>query len=291
MRRALPFLFVLVPTALSLLACGGPELYAGMPEHVKTRHVALEGAHNFRDLGGYPSEDGRAVRWGLFYRSDALGDLTDADVATVAGLGLKLVCDFRTPEEKAEAPDRLPSDPAPEVLELEIGVEGAKLAELQERILSGDLAGVDLGQMLVEGNRAFVTDFVDRYARLLERVQHAEALPTLVHCTGGKDRAGMASALILRTLGVPEEVVFEDFLLTNHYTGKRIERSLLFIRFASLFRTDPDEVRPIMGVERAYLQAGFDEIRKRHGSFDAFRRDALGVSDEDLVAFRNLALE
>lgn len=286
MQRALT-LFLLP----ALLACSSPDLYADMPEHVKKRHVALEGAHNFRDLGGYPSEDGRSVRWGLFYRSDALADLTDDDVEKIGKLGIKLVCDFRTAEERADAPDRLPDDPAPEVLELEIGVKGAKLNELQERILSGDLEGVDLGQMLVDGNRAFVTKFVDRYARLLERVQHAESLPTLVHCTGGKDRAGMASALILRTLGVPEEIVFDDFLLTNHYTERRIEEILLFIRFASLFRTDPEDVRPVLGVERAYLEAGFEEILERHGSFDAFRRDALGVSDKELVVFRNLALE
>ena len=290
MRRALTLL--LLP---ALLACYGPDLYTDMPDHVKKRHIVLEGAHNFRDLGGYASEDGRSVRWGLFYRSDALAELTDEDVAKIDELGIKLVCDFRTAGERADAPDRLPNDPAPEVLELEIGVEGANLneliEELEERILSGDLEGIDLGQMLIDGNRTFVTEFVDRYARLLERVQDAESLPTLVHCTSGKDRAGMASALILRTLGVPEETVFDDFLLTNHYTGKQIEKTLRFIRFASLFRTDPEDVRPILGVERAYLEAGFDEILERHGSFDAFRRDALGVSDDELVAFRNMALE
>lgn len=290
MRRAL-FSHLLVGTGFGLLACGSSELYVGMPDHVEKRHVALEGAHNFRDLGGYPSEDGRTVRWGLFYRSDALGDLTDADVARLAELDIKLVCDFRSAGERAEAPDRLPSDPAPEVLELEISVEGAELEELRERLLSGELEGIDLRRMLIDANRAFVTDHVDRYARLLDRVQHQESLPTLVHCTGGKDRAGMASALILLTLGVPEDVVFDDFLLTNHYTARRIEQILWFIRFASFFRTDPDEVRPILGVEHAYLEAGFDEIRKRHGSFDAFRRDALGVSDEEVVAFRDLALE
>jgi len=101
----------------------------------------------------------------------------------------------------------------------------------------------------------------------------------------------MASALILRTLGVPEETIFEDFLLTNHYAGAKIERTLWTIRFFSLFRTDPEQVRPILGVERRYLEAGFEQIHQRYGSFDHFRREALGVSDEELVAFRDLALE
>lgn len=99
-------LFTALLGALAL-ACG-PRLYEGMPDHVRKRHVVLEGAHNFRDLGGYATEDGRRVRWGLFYRSDALSELSDADLDKLRALGIKLVCDFRSAEEKAEAPDRLP---------------------------------------------------------------------------------------------------------------------------------------------------------------------------------------
>ena len=79
-----------------LLACGG-DPYAGQPPHVERRHVALEGAHNFRDLGGYPTQDGRSVRWGVLFRSDALAELSDADLEVVGALGLRLVCDFRSP--------------------------------------------------------------------------------------------------------------------------------------------------------------------------------------------------
>jgi protein-tyrosine phosphatase len=112
-----------------------------------------------------------------------------------------------------------------------------------------------------------------------------------VHCTAGKDRAGFASAVILLTLGVPEESVYEDFLLTNHYTAQRIERTLWTIRLVSLFRVDPEQVRPVLGVERGYLAAALDEIEKRYGSFDAYRREALGFDDAETQAFRELALE
>src|SRR5262245_46756760 len=100
-----------------LPACGGdPD--AGMPEHVRRRHVVLDGAQNFRDLGGYATEDGRTVRWGLLYRSDNLARLSDADLERLHELGIKLVCDFRSAEEKAEEPDRLPSEDPPAVAEL-----------------------------------------------------------------------------------------------------------------------------------------------------------------------------
>jgi protein-tyrosine phosphatase len=276
--------FVLAP------GCGR-DLYAGMPEHVKRRHVALEGAQNFRDIGGYATEDGHHVRWGLFYRADSLGELTDADLERIHSLGIKLVCDFRSAEEKAEDPDRLPAAEPPERLELPILDESFSPSAFREKITSGELGDTDLRQMLIEGNRLFATRYAPRYAAMFERLTDPGSLPAVVHCTAGKDRTGFAAAVVLRTLGVPEETVYEDFLLTNHYTADEIERTLWIIRFASLFRTDPEQVRPVLGVERAYLEAAFDAIRAGYGSFDAYRSQALGLDDAETEAFRRLALE
>ena len=279
------------PLLLLVLSCGVRDPDAGMPEHVKRRHIRLEGAQNFRDLGGYATEDGHHVRWGLFYRADSLADLTDADLARIQALGIRLVCDFRSAEEKAEHPDRLPATDPPELLELPILDESFSPAAFREKITSGDLGDTDLRQMLIEGNRQFATRYAPRYAAMFERLQDPKNLPAVVHCTAGKDRTGFAAAVVLRTLGVPEETVYEDFLLTNHYTADRIERTLWIIRFASLFRTDPEQVRPVLGVERAYLAAAFDAIRERYGSFDAYRREALGLDDAEAAAFRQLTLE
>jgi protein-tyrosine phosphatase len=272
--------------------CGSaPELYAGMPEHVQRRHVRLEGAPNFRDLGGYATGDGHTVRWGLFFRSDNLAHLSDADLEKVEALGIRLVCDFRGADERAEEPDRLPAVRPPAVAELEISDASFSSTALRERIASGDLDGVDLRQLLIDANRLFAGRFAPQYAAMFERITRRENLPALVHCTAGKDRAGFASALILRTLGVPMETVSEDFLLTNHYTAAKIERTLLVIRVVSLFRADPERVRPVLGVEPAFLEAAFGEIDARWGSFDRYRREALGLDDDRLAAFRELALE
>lgn len=280
-----------VLVAALLLACGGADLYAGMPEHVKRRHVALEGAQNFRDLGGYATADGHTVRWGLLFRSDNLAQLTDADLAKLHELGIKLVCDFRSAEEKAEEPDRLPAEDPPTVAELPIFDESFSPAEFRKRLSAGDLGGLDLRQALTDANRLFATRFAGQYEAMFERITLPENLPAVVHCTAGKDRAGFASAVILRTLGVPEETVYEDFLLTNHYTAQKIERTLWTIRLFSLFRVDPEQVRPVLSVERGYLAAAFDEITKQYGSFDVYRRDALGLDDAETAAFRQLALD
>jgi len=283
---------LLFALALLLGACSdAPPLYEGMPEHVKRRHLALEGAPNFRDLGGYATEDGRTVKWGLFFRSDNLHHLTDADLEKMASLGIRLVCDFRSPEEKAEEPDRLPAEDPPAVAELEIYDESFDSKTLRAAFESGDIEGYDFRQLLIDGNRLFATRFSDQYAAMFARITQPENLPVVVHCTAGKDRAGFASALILRTLGVPMATVKEDFLLTNHYTAAKIERMLFMIRVMSLFRIDPEQVRPVLGVEEAYIDAAFAAIDETYGDFDTYRREALGLDDERLAKFREMALE
>jgi protein-tyrosine phosphatase len=290
MRRASLTILATV-IAASLSACGGGDRYAGMPEHVKKRHLALEGAPNFRDLGGYETSDGHSVKWGELYRSDNLASLTDADLERVSALGIQLVCDFRAKQEKEDEPDRLPAAHPPAVAELEIGAENFVVKDLRERIQSGDLAGVDLRGMMIEGNRQFATTFAPQYAAMFERITQPENLPALVHCTAGKDRAGFASAMILSVLGVPRETVMEDYLLTNFYTAAATERRLWMIKAYSLFRVDRDALRPLFGVEPAYLEAAFAAIDDNYGDFDTYRRDALGLDDAEVAAFRALLLQ
>jgi len=273
-----------------LLACEG-DPHAGMPEHVRQRHLGLEGAPNFRDLGGYETADGHSVRWRQLYRSDALAHLTDSDLARLSGLGIRLVCDFRSDSEREAEPDRLPEVDPPAVAELPIGAESFMVKDLRERISSGNLDGLDLRQMMIEGNRQFATTFAPQYAAMFERISKPENLPAILHCTAGKDRAGFASALVLTLLGVPHETVMEDFLLTNHYTERQTRRRLWMIEIFSLFRADSEGLRPLFGVEPAYLEAAFEEIDKRYGSFERYRREALGIDDRELAAFRKLMLE
>ena len=135
--------------------------------------------------------------------------------------------------------------------------------------------------MMIEGNRLFATRYAPRYAAMFERMSQPEPAPALVHCTAGKDRTGFAAAVVLRTLGVPEETVYEDFLLTNHYTAAQIERMVWIHPPVSLFRTDPEQVRPVLGVERALPGGRLRRDRAKYGSFDAYRREALGLDDAE----------
>jgi len=246
------------------------------------RLIPLDGTHNFRDFGGYATRDGRSVRWGMLYRSDDLAELNEADVATFRKLGIRWLCDFRTGPERSADVDRLPPSGGPVVENLTI--TAANLGDLRERVLSG--ADEDYAQLLREANREFVTNAADRFETLFDRLADPRNLPALIHCTAGKDRTGLAAALVLVSLGVPRETVYRDYLLTNHYAREHIERTLLLIRFASFFRTDPEQVRPLLDVRREYLEAAFTAIEAHYGSVERYLREALQVSDAERARLR-----
>lgn len=267
------------------------ELPDGERRSLAERRLPLEGMDNFRDLGGYRTSDGRTTRWGRVYRSGQLSELTDGDVAYLSELGVNLVCDFRSREERERQPDRLPSDDPPDVLHAEISTPGVDPTELQSRILTGDLDDIDLGEFLVVGNRAFATQFADRYRRMFDLLLEEENLPAVVHCTAGKDRAGLASALILLAVGVPEETVMKDFLLTNELTREKVQRGLAFVWVMSLFRSNPVEVEKLMGVEPRYLRAGLDAMRDQDGSIEGYLQNTLGLTEDRRARLRRLLLE
>ncbi|MEX2208344.1 MAG: tyrosine-protein phosphatase [Myxococcota bacterium] len=256
---------------------------------VAERVLPLEGAHNFRDLGGYQASDGRRVRWGRVYRSDDISELSDADIAYLSRLGLRLVCDFRSAAERDDAPDRLPT-PAPETALLAISDSSVDPTVLRERILSGDLGELDFAQLLVDGNRSFASAFSAQYGEMFERLGDAQGLPALLHCTAGKDRTGFGAALVLLALGVPEQTVYDDYLLTNATSAARTERMLWFIRLRSFGRADVGRIRPLLEARREYLSAGLDEVVRGNGSVDRYLREALGVDDEERAQLRTALL-
>lgn len=262
----------------------------GKRELVAERRVPFEGASNFRDLGGYATTDGRRVRWGRLYRSDDLSELTEADVARLERVGLRLVIDLRSPNERAGEPDRLPKGAAPDVVHLPVHGIRIEPVEIRERIRTGKVDGIDFDRMLVDANADFVREFDAEYAAMLGLVAQADALPTLVHCTAGKDRAGFATAVVLMALGVPRETILYDYMLTNAFTAVQIRQTLRSIYLISLFRTDPELVEPVLQARPHYLQAAFDAIDQQWGSPELYLQRALGLDESERARLQNALL-
>jgi protein-tyrosine phosphatase len=262
---------------------------------VAERRVPLEGAPNFRDLGGYETEDGRHVRWGQLYRSGALADLTDADLNTLDDMGVNLVCDLRSDSEVEEDPD--PEVGGAEALRLAVTDESTDVQAITDAILAGDLDAIS-PELLIEGMPAIATEFPESWRTMLERFAEAGSRPAVVHCTAGKDRAGWASALTLRALGVPEETVMADYLLSNEYLAQANAATLDQVRpiVANAQGIPEDQVdlsnlEALLTVREEYLQAAFDAVDEEYGDFETYLTEGIGLDQATLDALRDQLLE
>ncbi len=251
-------------------------------ERAQWRHLPLQGAPNFRDLGGYRSADGRSVKWGLLYRSNALDKLSEADQAYLERLGLQRIVDFRAADETEDAPDRLAPPLATAVLHLPIEFKGLNVRQFRRRILHGDTAGLRFDTLLVDANQAMVRQFSPVFRDWLHGLTADGGAPQVFHCTAGKDRTGFAAAVLLLSLGVPRDTMMQDYLASNAYLEAANTRSMCLMRVFSLFRTDPASVRPLLIVEPQYLDSAFGAMQQDYGSIDGYLQQALGVD----AAFR-----
>ena len=226
--------------------------------------VPLRGAFNFRDLGGYPTSDGRQVRRRRVFRSDNMSDLTDADLAVIASLDLRVVHDFRLDHEREEYPSRLPT-PAPEVMLLSAGdlpIEGVSMVDLVVKMLKGEVEMAPAS--FWESHYVTLLDSAQaRMVQLMESLAGEGRLPALFHCAGGKDRTGLAATLLLSILDVPRDIIADDFLLTNRFrTLKRFE----FWAPQMIERgIDPLGALPIVGVTRAAWERAVQHLDEAYG--------------------------
>jgi protein-tyrosine phosphatase len=250
------------------------------------RLLPMDGAHNTRELGGYKTTDGKSVKWGMLFRSDKLSDISGTDQEYLQNLGIKKIIDFRSEEEKTEDPDIIPSGIS--YVEMPISVDGAMRSKI-EAVLKGE-TDKEVKSFLIDANREFVTSYTDVYENFLRGLIDDDA-PTLFHCTAGKDRAGFAAAISLIALGVSREDVIEDYMKTNAFTKDRIEEILGQIKLMSLYQTDTEILRPLIGVERVYIETAFKTAEEKYGSLENFIRDGLNISDEDIQKLRNKFLE
>jgi protein-tyrosine phosphatase len=262
----------------------GPD---GREELVAERLLPLEGAQNFRDLGGYPTADGRRVRWGAVFRSDSLAALSDADLGYLERIGLSLVCDFRGDAEVEEEPNRLAGRAPFQYWRQPLGDASVQPAEWRRRFESGDFGEID-ASWLTRSYRGMIDVGAAQIGAVFRRLARADGLPAVLHCTAGKDRTGVTAALLLLLLGVPREWVIEDYALTGHYTGDRIRAAERFFRERGI---DPSRVAALMGSEPATLAGALDHLDATHGGVERWAQQQAGLTGTELSALRSALLE
>lgn len=250
------------------------------------RLLPMDGAYNTRELGGYKTTDGRSVKWGMLFRSDKLSDISETDQKYLQNLGIKRIVDFRSEGEKTEDPNNIPE--GINYIETPINVDGAMRSKI-EAVLKGE-TNKEIKSFLVDANKEFVTNYTDVYENFLKGLIDEDG-PTLFHCTAGKDRAGFAAAITLIALGVSKEDVIEDYMKTNVFTKNRIDEMIDKIELMSLYQVDAEILRPLIGVERIYIETAFNTAEEEYGSLDNFIREGLNISDEEIQMLRNKFLD
>jgi protein-tyrosine phosphatase len=260
---------------------------SGLKITISERRVPLEGSVNFRDLGGYETVDGRRVKWGLVFRSDNLGRLTDRDVAFLQRMGIRLVCDFRTPAEAEKLPDRFPRDGHAKYLHLPIRHGEFDPADTFERIQKGDIEWMT-EEFMIKGYIKNIDNFAPVWSTLFNCLSDRSSRPIVFHCTGGKDRAGVCAALILLTLGVPEETVITDHGLSNVYIAGVLEKIYARIQSAGV---DPRQVSSYFTAPKNAIVAFIDHIRQTYGSAAGYLRKKAGVEQKVIDQLKKDLLE
>jgi protein-tyrosine phosphatase len=266
----------------------------GEQREVSIRHLPLEGTPNFRDLGGYETTDGHFVRWGLIYRSGVLSNLTPADFTYLDQLGVRVVCDFRTPQENATAPEIWVPGSNVEHVSLPIGGSNNKNAtSSMDTLLAGNPTSEQLKDRMTKTYGGFAFTNAPEFAKVFVQLEQ-EHLPLLYHCAAGKDRTGVFSALLLLTLGVPEKTVLADYELTDKYLRDAMSPEAsqkMLASNPSLAHLTPEQRNVMMAADPDYLRSTLRQIEEKYGSFDNYRRSALGVSDRDAENLRSRLLE
>jgi protein-tyrosine phosphatase len=255
----------------------------------------LTGVRNFRDVGGLPTADGRRIRHGRLFRSGHLAHATEKDAEILSALGLDTIFDFRNASDiKLEGPDiGLPgvrnvsmplSDPASGA-DFWGTVRRGDLTALRTAL--GDGRGSD---RMIKAYRELILDRTAEHSRMLELLAEEEAVPALLHCAAGKDRAGTSIAIILLALGVEREAIERDYLKSN-----ATHRRYSFQRTAAVEPAAHPEVSqllsPLFEARAEYLAAAFDTIDEHWGSVDRYLTEGLGCTPERRERLRALLLE
>lgn len=302
MRKAHLFLFPLTALALVPAACNradppatqealDPVAANAAALEDERRVLDLEGGVNFRDLGGYRTADGKAVKWASVYRSGSPAGLTEADVAKLEGLGIRTVCDFRSDDErKAEPNPFVAASTEVEYLTRDYADEASGLMEV---LRAEDASPAKSREAMIGFYKLIAQEHAESYRAMFAALAQGK-VPLAFNCSAGKDRAGTGAALLLTLLGVPRETIVADYALSDKivdYKAQMEESAANNPAYAALAQVPYELIAPFLASDPAYIEAALDALEAEYGSVDAFIERELGVTPQMKDEIREQLLE
>lgn len=260
------------------------------PEYGKIeneKNIKIKKVHNFRTLGNIQNSEGKTLKEGRFYRIAHLHQLKKRSFGELENLGIKEVIDLRNSKEIADKPDQLPADMVYKKYSA-FEDKGDQLSQAKKLVLKGKVNGSDADKRMIDFYREYVTENPEMIRKIITEILESDQ-PVLYHCTAGKDRTGIITALILTILKFDKETIYNDYLLSNDYREKLVHKRLRLANNLHFLypKMDVKVLEKLSWVETAYLDAAFNEISKKYGSIDTYIQQVLGISENKREEYIN----
>lgn len=251
------------------------------------RILQIRGGHNFRDLGGYPTQDGRTVKWGTLYRSGVMSKIDANDVEGLHKLGIVSICDLRTNSERGRRPTTWHEGQAVELhvhdYEMSIGV-------LEDIVRNRQADKARVHEMITGIYAVLAEEQAANYARLFRQLV-AGKVPLVFNCSAGKDRTGVAAALVLTALGVRRDEVLADYMLTNASIDGLVGILEQEPEYGRWVVENPEVAYPLLRAEPEYLETTFSTIDANYGGVEGYLDRRLGISAAQIDTMRQFLLD
>lgn len=253
----------------------------------RDRTLGLKTAVNLRDIGGYPTADGRRVKWGRVYRSGTLNELSAEDTAQIAQLGLTAICDLRSAEEVADSPEDAARFGA-QYQHMPVQASRDTMRQLQAMLFQpsrlSDIMRASYNDVMLESNASLIGD-------ILRQMSVETNLPMLFHCTAGKDRTGVIAAVLLSTLGVSDDVIAADYALSNKFYHRFREYVGVVLKKVRWLGISLDALHPLMIADGDMMREMLVKLRQKYGSVDDYLTTRAGLTADEISQLRQNLIE
>lgn len=271
----------LVISLLCIFSC--KTQHFSTPEYGKSitsKDINIKKVNNFRSIGNIRNIDGRTLKEGKLYRSANLFKLKRKSFKELENLGIKEIIDLRNSKEIAQKPDHLQD----QIMYKNYSAfedEGDQLDQAKKLVLKGKVNSSDAEKRMLDFYKDYVTENPEIIKKIITEILESNE-PVLYHCTAGKDRTGIITALILTILKFDKETIYNDYLLSNNYRKKLINKRLnLAENLHFLYpKMDIKVLEKLSWVETAYLDASFNQINKEYGSTERYIQEVLGITED-----------